>query len=85
MLLFTLLTVLLTWVETPVADRGILKQEAPSWEVEKWFNLPEKKGRLDVTDFKGRVVYLYCFQSWCPGCHKYGFPTLKQVIKKVRR
>ena len=32
-----------------------------------------------ISDFKGKVVYLYCFQSWCPGCHKHGFPTLQAV------
>jgi thiol-disulfide isomerase/thioredoxin len=25
------------------------------------------------------VRHLKCFQNWCPGCHKYGFPTLKKV------
>jgi hypothetical protein len=24
-------------------------------------------------------VYLYFFQSWCPGCHTSGFPTLQAV------
>ena len=26
-----------------------------------------------------KVIYLYCFQSWCPGCHSHGIPTLKMV------
>jgi len=39
---------------------------------------------LDLKDFKGKVVYLYCFQSWCPGCHKYGFPTLKKAINNFK-
>ena len=25
------------------------------------------------------MIYLYCFQSWCPGCHSHGFPTLREV------
>ena len=25
-------------------------------------------------------MYLYGFQSWCPGCHKVGFPTLKTLL-----
>ncbi|MCH8872603.1 TlpA family protein disulfide reductase [candidate division KSB1 bacterium] len=64
--------------------RGILNQKAPSWEVSAWFQLPEDKKSLDVADFKDKVIYLYCFQSWCPGCHKYGFPTLKKVIKQYK-
>ncbi len=60
--------------------RGIVGQTAPSWQgIETWFQLPKGKKALDVSDFKGKVVYLYCFQSWCPGCHSRGFPTLKHV------
>lgn len=35
---------------------------------------------LDIDDYQGKIIYLYCFQSWCPGCHKYGFPTLQKVM-----
>jgi len=61
------------------AVRGIKGQEAPTWGVTQWHQLPQGKEKLDVADFKGKVIYLYCFQSWCPGCHKSGFPTLKAV------
>ena len=60
--------------------RGIMGQKAPAWSVETWFNLPEGVERIDVADFEGKVVYLFGFQSWCPGCHRHGFPTLKKVI-----
>ena len=43
---------------------GILDQKAPGWDVPKWFQLPDDKTHLDIGDFKGKVVYLYCFQSW---------------------
>ena len=43
---------------------GILNQPAPGWEISHWSQLPEGKTRLDIGDFKGKVVYLYCFQSW---------------------
>ena len=61
---------------------GIVGQEAPDWDVGKWLNLPDSRDGLDVDDFKGKVVYLYGFQSWCPGCHRYGFPTLKRIIAR---
>jgi thiol-disulfide isomerase/thioredoxin len=47
--------------------------------VGKWFNLPNDKASIEITDFKGKVVYLFGFQSWCPGCHSHGFPALKAV------
>ncbi|MCH7871991.1 MAG: TlpA family protein disulfide reductase [Planctomycetes bacterium] len=61
---------------------GIVNQAAPSWGVTEWINLPEKKTTLDMADFEGKVVYLFCFQSWCPGCHSRGFPTLKKVMSR---
>ena len=48
---------------------GILGQPAPAWEVARWFNLPSGTDSLDIADLRGKVVYLFCFQSWCPGCH----------------
>ena len=60
-------------------ERGIVKQPAPTWDVDQWHQLPEGKTTLDLKDFEGKIVYLYCFQSWCPGCHSSGFPTLKAV------
>ncbi len=64
------------------ATYGIQGSNAPSWGVETWFNLPESKQRLDVHDFRDRVLYLYCFQSWCPGCHSSGFPTLQAMMSE---
>jgi len=60
---------------------GILNQKAPSLGVRQWHQLPEGKKTIDIDDFKGKVVYLFCFQAWCPGCHSHGFPTLKKVMQ----
>ncbi|RMF68656.1 MAG: TlpA family protein disulfide reductase [Calditrichaeota bacterium] len=69
-------------VEPKVTEsyRGILNRKAPSLEVSEWIQLPKGKTTLDISDFKGKVVYLFCFQSWCPGCHNHGFPTLLRVM-----
>lgn len=63
---------------------GIVGKAAPSWGVTEWINLPEKKTTLDIANFKGKVVYLFCFQSWCPGCHSSGFPTLRTMIDRFK-
>ncbi len=63
---------------------GIRGQKAPEWNVDEWFNLPEATDKLSLQDFNGKVIYLYCFQSWCPGCHMHGFPTLRAVIEKFK-
>lgn len=64
------------------AGLGVLDTPAPAWKVDTWFNLPAGKASLDLADYKGKVVYLYGFQSWCPGCHSVGFPTLQKLIEK---
>lgn len=63
---------------------GIVGQVAPKWSVSSWHQLPVGKESLDVSDFRGKVTYLYFFQSWCPGCHKAGFPTLQELTKKYK-
>jgi thiol-disulfide isomerase/thioredoxin len=66
------------------ARRGIQGQKAPALDVSHWFNLPQGTDRVDVGDLRGKVVYLYFFQSWCPGCHKRGFPTLATLSKRFK-
>ncbi len=60
-------------------SRGITGQPAPAWNVEEWFNVGSDATPLDIGDFEEKIVYLYCFQSWCPGCHASGFPSLRAV------
>ena len=81
-----LIGLMLLAMQAPIAAqpqaRGILGQPAPSWGVAQWTNLPQDKKALDVTDFSGKVLYLYCFQSWCPGCRRSGFPTLVDLVDR---
>jgi len=58
---------------------GILGQKAPAITVESWVSLPAGSKAPTPESLKGKVIYLYCFQSWCPGCHSSGFPTLQKV------
>lgn len=63
---------------------GILNQKAPELTVNVWQQLPKSNttNEIKLEDYRGKVVYLYFFQSWCPGCHSQGFPTLAQLQKK---
>ena len=64
--------------------RGIAGQQAPEWSVSKWHQLPDGKESLNISDYKGKVLYLYFFQSWCPGCHSTGFPNLQKLHAKYK-
>lgn len=63
---------------------GILGKKAPTINVDKWVSLPKGSKAPTPESLKGKVIYLYCFQSWCPGCHSSGFPTLQQVSKHFK-
>ena len=89
---FLMMTFALAFLSTQPAEAqqtqkprpGIVGQVAPKWSVSSWHQLPADKQSLDVSDFRGKVTYLYFFQSWCPGCHKAGFPTLQELTKKYK-
>ena len=63
---------------------GILGQQAPQISVNQWMHIPEGKKAPTPESLKGKVVYMYCYQSWCPGCHSSGFPTLKNVSENFK-
>ena len=63
---------------------GIAGRQAPAWDLE-WLNLPETYGDLSVEDFRGKVLVVFCFQSWCPGCHSHGFPAMQEIEQHFRK
>jgi thiol-disulfide isomerase/thioredoxin len=58
---------------------GILDHVAPELEVDYWLDRNGKPTIYTIGASRGRWIFLECFQNWCPGCHKHGFPTLKKV------
>lgn len=57
--------------------RGIEGESAPELEFDYWIGSDGKPSSFSVKESMGKWVFLKCFQNWCPGCHKTGFPTLK--------
>jgi thiol-disulfide isomerase/thioredoxin len=55
--------------------------KAPELYVNQWV---DKEGHsmdpIKLSDYKGKFKIIYCFQSWCPGCHSKGFPDLKVMV-----
>lgn len=56
---------------------GIEGHVAPELEVGYWIDADGKPSSFSMAESKDKWVLLKCFQNWCPGCHKSGFPTLK--------
>lgn len=59
------------------SNYGIEGQMAPEIKLDYWIDKDGKEAEFSVHANRGKWVFLKCFQSWCPGCHSSGFPTLK--------
>ncbi|MCH9687645.1 MAG: TlpA family protein disulfide reductase [Deltaproteobacteria bacterium] len=64
---------------------GILGQRAPELRVPQWLANVDSGADLKIADIDAPFIYLYNFQSWCPGCHSHGFPTMKAVKDALER
>ncbi len=63
---------------------GIEGQSAPNWDVKQWLDADGKSIKpLNLSDMGAGFKVIYCFQSWCPGCHSHGFPSLKKMISEL--
>lgn len=64
---------------------GISDNKAPRFLVNQWINGNGKTtAPFELSDFDGKFKVLYCFQSWCRGCHSWGFPALQQMTKALK-
>ena len=61
---------------------GIIGREAPAIEAESWIDRHGDPTTFHMSELDNRWVLLKCFQSWCPGCHSHGLPTLKKVADR---
>ena len=64
---------------TAAGRHGIEGQQAPELNLDYWIDEHGKRTQFDMKSTQGKWVFLKCFQNWCPGCHKYGFPALQKV------
>lgn len=60
-------------------EYGILDRKAPELQVDYWLDRNGEPTTYSIGASRGKWIFLKCFQNWCPGCHKHGFPTLKKV------
>ena len=59
--------------------------KAPEFEVKQWIDADGNKTQpIKLADFDGKFKIVYCFQSWCPGCHSKGFPNLKKMVDGLK-
>ena len=58
---------------------GIVGYQAPELEVDYWIDESGESTSFNLAEHAGKWVFLKCFQSWCPGCHSHGFPSVKKI------
>ena len=81
--LIFLVNVIVTTVYT-AGIPGIAGRIAPNLRVEHWMDYTGKPiiKKPKMTDYTDKLLYIYCWQYWCPGCHSQGFPTLKKLLNE---
>lgn len=59
--------------------------KAPEFDVKHWIDANGNKTEpIKLSDFKGQFKVVYCFQSWCPGCHSKGLPDLQKMVDALK-
>ena len=61
---------------------GIQGNPAPEISLDYWIDKDGNPSEYSIQAQKGKWVYFYCFQDWCPGCHSHGFPSLNQLATR---
>ena len=62
--------------------RGIEGQPAPEIDIDYWIDGDGERTDFSILESRGKWVFLKCFQDWCPGCHRSGFPTLQAFSER---
>ncbi|MEM9142373.1 MAG: redoxin domain-containing protein [Bacteroidota bacterium] len=63
-----------------IVEKKVVK--APEFYVKDWVDAQgHKTDPIKLSDFNGKFKVIYCFQSWCPGCHSKGLPDLKKMVQ----
>ena len=70
-------------MSNPSEEKQVFK--APELEIKQWINAEGNVIKpIKLSDFAGKFKIIYCFQSWCQGCHSKGFPDLKKMINAFK-
>lgn len=65
--------------QNPSNPYGIAGKQAPELDIPYWIDLQGKPTSFELSDHKGKFVFMEFWQSWCPGCHSHGLPGLKEI------
>ena len=63
-------------------EYGIVGYPAPELAMDiEWVDEAGKEIEpIQLKNHRGKFKVIYGFQSWCPGCHSIGLPTLQKMV-----
>ena len=64
------------------AQKGIQGQKAPALYISTWYQGPEGKEVIELSDYKDKIVVMLFFQHWCQASQELALPTLKNLVSK---
>jgi len=65
-------------------NKGIQGQKAPDLNITTWYQLPEGKDKVELSDYKDKVVAILFFQHWCEASQERELPVLKNLVEKYK-
>jgi len=65
-------------------QKGIQGEKAPPINITTWYQLPEGKKELELTDYKDKVIVMLFFQHWCKASQERELPVLKNLVERYK-
>lgn len=64
---------------------GIEGHQAPELATDiHWINgAGQEIDPIQLKDYENKFKVIYAFQSWCPGCHSRGLPSLQKMVNAL--
>ncbi|HRQ87587.1 MAG TPA: TlpA disulfide reductase family protein [Bacteroidia bacterium] len=83
-LLLAIASLALLPLELSAQQKGIEGELAPPLNVSDWINLPEGKDKVELSDYKGKIVAMLFFQHWCQASQERELPVLKKLVEHYK-
>jgi len=66
-------------------EYGIAGKQAPELSSDIYWinNNGQETDPILLSDYNGKFKVIYGFQSWCPGCHSRGLPSLQKMVNAL--
>lgn len=65
-------------------QKGIEGELAPPLNVPDWYQAPAGKDRVELSDYKGKIVVMLFFQHWCKASQERELPVLQKLVKHYK-